>query len=176
MAEINMLAIAEKFALEGTITEIKALGDGFINDTFIVKTEGNTPNYILQRKNHQIFPDVPGMMDNIQRVTTHIKAKVAAEGGDPMREVLTIVKRNPESISAQEAGLAYNAHYFMLLEGIAYAVNGLYLTGRSKKRSVQIGNFQKCHKIPLFSKTPVASGQRRPASRPQVDSATERCN
>ena len=85
MAEINMLAIAEKFALEGTITEIKALGDGFINDTFIVKTEGNTPNYIVQRKNHQIFPDVPGMMDNIQRVTTHIKAKVAAAGGDPMR-------------------------------------------------------------------------------------------
>ena len=68
MTETNMLAIAEKFALEGTIAEIKALGDGFINDTFIVKTEGDTPNYILQRKNHQIFPDVPGMMDNIQRV------------------------------------------------------------------------------------------------------------
>ena len=91
MAETNMLAIAEKFALDGTIAEIKALGDGFINDTFIVKTEGNTPNYILQRKNHQIFPDVPAMMDNIQRVTSHIKAKVAAAGGDPMREVLTVV-------------------------------------------------------------------------------------
>ena len=49
MANINMQAIAEKFALEGTIAEIKALGDGFINDTFIVKTEGDTPNYILQR-------------------------------------------------------------------------------------------------------------------------------
>ena len=91
MAETNMLAIAEKFALEGTIVEIKALGDGFINDTFIVKTEGDSTNYILQRKNHHIFPDVPAMMDNIQRVTTHIKAKVSAAGGDPMREVLTVV-------------------------------------------------------------------------------------
>ena len=91
MTETKMLAIAEKFALEGTIVEIKALGDGFINDTFIVKTEGKAPNYILQRKNHQIFPDVPGMMDNIQKVTTHIKTKVKAVGGDPMREVLTVV-------------------------------------------------------------------------------------
>ena len=90
MAEINMQAIAEKFALEGTIAEIKALGDGFINDTFIVKTEGDTPNYILQRKNKAIFPDVPAMMDNIERVTAHIRAKVEAEGGDIKREVMTI--------------------------------------------------------------------------------------
>ena len=82
-----MLAIAEKFALEGTIAEIKALGDGFINDTFIVKTEGDTPNYILQRKNHIVFPDVPAMMDNIRRVTEHIKAKVE----NPLRDTLTVV-------------------------------------------------------------------------------------
>ncbi len=91
MADTKMQAIADKFALEGTITEIKALGAGFINDTFIVKTEGDTPNYILQRKNHNIFPNVPGMMDNIYRVTNHIKEKVKAAGGDPMREVLTVV-------------------------------------------------------------------------------------
>jgi thiamine kinase-like enzyme len=31
------------------------------------------------------------MMDNISRVTAHLKAKVKAEGGDPEREVLTVV-------------------------------------------------------------------------------------
>ena len=66
------LDIASKFEMDGTISEIKPLGPGFINDTFIVKTfEG--PKYILQRKNHVVFPDVPGMMNNILMVTEHIK-------------------------------------------------------------------------------------------------------
>ena len=85
----RMLNIASHFAIEGEIEIIKPLGEGFINDTFVVKTKGSTPNYILQRKNHAIFPDVPGMMDNIVKVTTHLKEKIAAAGGDPRREALT---------------------------------------------------------------------------------------
>ncbi len=83
--------IASQFLVEGVIEQIKPLGEGFINDTFTVITEGDADNYILQRKNHAIFPDVPGMMDNIVKVTAHLKAKVTARGGDPMREVLTVV-------------------------------------------------------------------------------------
>ena len=115
------LSIAKKFDISGNINEIKPLGPGFINDTFIVKTvEG--AKYILQRKNHIVFPDVPGMMNNILMVTEHIKAKVSAESGDPMREVLTIVRRKPESISAQEAGLAYNDLYYRDEEGNFWAM------------------------------------------------------
>ena len=83
----KLLTIAGQFDLEGTIAEIKPLGEGFINDTYVAKTEGDAPDYILQRKNHLIFPDVPGMMDNIKAVTEHIKKKVA----DPMRETLTVI-------------------------------------------------------------------------------------
>ena len=83
----KLLTIAGQFDLEGTIAEIKPLGEGFINDTYVVRTEGDAPDYILQRKNHLIFPDVPGMMDNIKAVTEHIKRKVA----DPMRETLTVI-------------------------------------------------------------------------------------
>ena len=59
----KLLKIAGEFVLEGTISEITPLGQGFINDTFIIHTEGEAPNYILQRKNKSIFPDVPAMMD-----------------------------------------------------------------------------------------------------------------
>lgn len=83
--------IASKFALEGTIATVDSLGEGFINDTFVVRTEGKSPNYILQRKNKLVFPDVPAMMENIRRVTEHIRKIVIAEGGDPKREVLTVV-------------------------------------------------------------------------------------
>ena len=87
MNQEKLFAIASQFAIEGEIASIKPLGEGFINDTFVVRTEGESPNYILQRKNHVVFPDVPGMMDNIKAVTEHIKTKVA----DPMRETLTVV-------------------------------------------------------------------------------------
>ena len=83
----QLLEIAGRFDLQGSIAEIKPLGEGFINDTYVVKTEGEAPDYILQRKNHLIFPDVPGMMDNIKAVTEHIKKKVK----DPLRETLTVI-------------------------------------------------------------------------------------
>ena len=70
--------IASQFALEGAITAIDSLGEGFINDTFIVRTAGDAPDYILQRKNKSIFPDVPAMMENIRKVTDHIRRRVAA--------------------------------------------------------------------------------------------------
>jgi hypothetical protein len=73
--EYNLNNIISNFCIEGEVESIKPLGEGFINDTFTVTTVGKSPNYILQRKNHKIFPDVPGMMDNIVNVTNHIKKK-----------------------------------------------------------------------------------------------------
>lgn len=78
------------FLIEGSIKEIRSLGEGLINDTFIIETQGKSPNYILQRKNKSIFKDVPSMMDNIYKVTTHLKRKTVEKGRDPMREALTI--------------------------------------------------------------------------------------
>lgn len=82
-------SIAKVFEFDAPIVTIDTLGAGFINDTYVVTTERS--RYILQRKNHVVFPDVPAMMDNIARVTAHLKAKVKAAGGDPEREVLTVI-------------------------------------------------------------------------------------
>lgn len=89
MNNTHLYNIAEAFAFDAPVVEITALGQGFINDTYIVRTEKS--RYILQRKNHNIFPDIPAMMSNIQRVTAHLKAKVKAAGGDSEREVLTVI-------------------------------------------------------------------------------------
>ncbi|WP_295938013.1 aminoglycoside phosphotransferase family protein [uncultured Alistipes sp.] len=89
--EKKLREIASAFALEGRVMAIDSLGEGFINDTFIVRTGAGTPDYILQRKNKRVFPDVPAMMDNIRRVTDHIRRGVIAAGGDPQREVMTVV-------------------------------------------------------------------------------------
>ncbi|MBR2436731.1 MAG: aminoglycoside phosphotransferase family protein [Alistipes sp.] len=89
MRDRYLYDIAENFEFDASATDIKPLGEGFINDTYIVTTAKS--RYILQRKNHIVFPDVEAMMDNIWRVTAHLKAKVKASGGDPLREVLTVI-------------------------------------------------------------------------------------
>ena len=47
----KFLNIASKFEIEGTIQEIKPLGPGFINDTFIVKTAEGKKYILLHHRN-----------------------------------------------------------------------------------------------------------------------------
>ena len=74
--KIDLYFIAEQFGTYGTVDEIIPFGSGHIHDTYLMKTvEENTPNYILQRINHQIFRDIDGLMSNISAVTSHIRNK-----------------------------------------------------------------------------------------------------
>lgn len=83
--------IANRFQIRGEIDHVAPLGEGFINETYIAKTKSDkTPDYLLQRKNKYIFKDVPGMMENILKVTSHLKKKITEAGGDPERETLTL--------------------------------------------------------------------------------------
>jgi Ser/Thr protein kinase RdoA (MazF antagonist) len=90
----DLKKIAGQFRIEGKVKEVVPLGEGFINDTFIIHTEGNSPKYILQRKNKRVFSPIPAMMENIQKVCDHIKSKVEKAGGDPMREAMTVIPAN----------------------------------------------------------------------------------
>lgn len=75
------LVSASNFEIEGVIESIDKFGSGHINDTFRVKTTGETSkSYLLQRVNHQIFSDVAGLMNNIYVVLNHLKAKLAPLG------------------------------------------------------------------------------------------------
>jgi hypothetical protein len=64
-------------------------GSGHINDTYRILTSNNT-HYILQRINHEIFTRPVEVMENIHRVTTHLRRKILDRGGDPRRETLTL--------------------------------------------------------------------------------------
>ena len=95
----KLLSIVDQFAISGVVAEIKPLGEGLINDTLLVKTaQTEAPNYVLQRVNTNVFPDVEMLMNNIRAVTGHIRQKLAARGEtDIDRKVLTFVplKDNP---------------------------------------------------------------------------------
>lgn len=89
----KLFEIAKQFRLNGKILEINPYGSGHINDTFrlILEKDGVKKAYILQRMNGEIFKNRDELMENIMRVTSFLKKKIVAQGGDPDRETLQII-------------------------------------------------------------------------------------
>ncbi len=92
MKKFNEIAAA--FPCPGIYLGDEPYGSGHINDTFKVHydVEGQTVHYIHQQVNQNIFKDVPGLMENIGRVTRHQRKKFKAAGVEEIdRRVLTFV-------------------------------------------------------------------------------------
>lgn len=83
------------FATEGRVTDHKLYGNGHINDTFLITCqipEGRTKRYVLQRMNHSIFKNPGQLMENLVNVTEYLRKVIQAQGGNPDRETLNVVK------------------------------------------------------------------------------------
>lgn len=92
MDEKELKAIVAQFEVEAPVIAVAPLGNGLINDTYKVTTEGDAPDYVLQRINNAIFQDVELLQHNIEAVTAHIRRKLEAEGADDIdRRVLRFV-------------------------------------------------------------------------------------
>ena len=65
--------VAEKFCLQGDVTDICPYGEGHINLTLLVTT--TEKRYILQKMNTRVFSDPDSLMANICGVTEHLKAR-----------------------------------------------------------------------------------------------------
>jgi aminoglycoside phosphotransferase len=72
--------LLDLFRLPGKFISGEPYGSGHINDTFAltVQPAGAPVRYLLQRINDRIFKNVPALMENIQRVTAHSQARLAA--------------------------------------------------------------------------------------------------
>ncbi len=116
----KLITVAQKFQIEGEVKKVSNLGEGFINDTYIIETGDDSPNYILQRKNKRIFSPIPAMMDNIQKVCLHIKMKVEKAGGNPMREAMTIIPATDGNLYFVDEEEEYWAVCLFIDDTIAY--------------------------------------------------------
>ncbi len=80
-----MLEPLKAYDLEGLPVSCTQYGSGHINETWLVVT-GRPHLYILQKINSYVFPDTEGLMQNVIRVTQHLRKKV----NDP-RQALQLV-------------------------------------------------------------------------------------
>ena len=120
----ELLSIVEHFHPQGTVSEIRPLGSGLINDTYkVVTAEAGAPDYVLQRINHAIFQDVDGLQRNIEVVTSHIRRKLEPVPSRP-RYILTD--------TLEPAGIPYEEVRSM--EEAMPKLDVLYMTRVQKER------------------------------------------
>ncbi len=132
--------ILSNFALDGNPVSINSLGCGHINLTFLVECD-NGKKYNLQRINNHVFKNVDALMNNIDLVTSFLKEKIVANGGDPARETLTVVKTKDGKNYYKENDDAYWRVYFFVDDVITLQIienpKQFYYAGKA------FGNFQK---------------------------------
>ncbi|MGN1246443.1 MAG: phosphotransferase enzyme family protein [Muribaculaceae bacterium] len=133
--------IVSKFCIDGAIVAIEPLGNGLINDTFKVVTAlQSTPDYVLQRVNTAIFPDVDMLQANIEAVTSHIRGKLIAAGeADIDRKVLRFVRTSDgKAFFTDDDGSCWRLSVFIPRSTTVQTVNELY----SQFAGEAFGNFQ----------------------------------
>ena len=141
MNAIDTASILAQFEIMGTVNEVKPLGNGLINDTYHVVTEGAAPDYVLQRINNAIFQDVDLLQHNIEVVTAHIRRKLEASNRDDIdRHVLQFVKaRDGRTYYRDQAD-----RYWRVMVYIADTVTQEAVTPESARDCGKaFGNFEK---------------------------------
>lgn len=85
--------IAEKFEIRGNVTNIVQIKKGYINQTYKIETlseRGHVHQYILQRINTNVFPDVDALMYNFELTTGHLHEKLHLPGKHKRGSIQTI--------------------------------------------------------------------------------------
>jgi Ser/Thr protein kinase RdoA (MazF antagonist) len=76
-------SIAEQFAPFQRVLEIHEFGNGNINDTYLVSTDGDSiedKHFVLQRINTQVFRQPRLIMQNMREFTEHVRRRAREEG------------------------------------------------------------------------------------------------
>lgn len=82
------------FQIPGKFDSAAPYGSGHINDTYaaVFQHNGACVRYIVQRINHNIFKDVPALMQNVDRVCSYMRKKLEQTGASDIdRRTLTLI-------------------------------------------------------------------------------------
>lgn len=114
----NLIQVCQNFTVAGPCAGGEPHGNGHINDTFAVICNDNERpvRYILQRINHRVFQDIPALMDNIRRVTSHTVGRMATKVGypyDPRQTLELIPTRGGEAYHVDDEGCYWRCYVFI---------------------------------------------------------------
>jgi len=121
MVDSFFIRIVKQFQITGKYLSAQPYGSGHLHDTYLVKIKDQKKNiptpYIFQRINHKVFRDPPALMENILRVTRHIRQKLVAgstPGNEICRRVLTVIHTHDgNSYYRDPQGIYWRAFIFI---------------------------------------------------------------
>jgi len=136
--------ILQQFQFEGNFSDIAPYGTGHIHETYAARfrqRDSGIHRYILQKINRFVFKEPEKVMQNIERVTVHMRKWIMAEGGDLLRNTINLIPTvDGKSFYCTENGEYWRA--FVFIEGaqtyqIAKSLDHHYHAARA------FGKFQK---------------------------------
>jgi hypothetical protein len=145
--EYDVSGVVRRFQIEGEFAGAANHGSGHINDSYRVTFHqaGNATRYLLQRINHNIFKNPPALMENIQRVTSHLAAKVS-DDRHRNRRVLSLIPAQDGKAWYVDADGSYwrtyefieNAHTFDTVQSADQAFQAAKAFGEFQKLLVDL--------------------------------------
>ncbi len=95
----TVLAVCKQFTTDPVIA-ISKLGNGLINDTFLITTQHTA--FVLQSINRQVFPDPDRIMENLNLLSRHISRKQDQGSGLIIPKVLKTLTQQSYFIDAEQ--------------------------------------------------------------------------
>jgi Ser/Thr protein kinase RdoA (MazF antagonist) len=138
----DIAAIASRLEIPGEFIAAAPYGNGHINDTWcVVFRQAAVPvRSILQRINCNVFTNPVALMENIERVTSHLATQVAHEP-DRGRRVLTLIPaRDGRAWHVDEEGSYWRAWRFV---ECARTYDSAESTEQAYQAAKAFGQFQK---------------------------------
>ncbi len=118
--EHHLQEISRQFQIYGEILHAEACKIGHINETYTATYDqgGTRVRYIHQKVNQHVFKNADAVMENLVRVTSHLRQKLAAEQTrDPTRRAITLVPaRTGQPFHRNGSGEVWRT--FVFIEGV----------------------------------------------------------
>lgn len=131
------------FDFKGELLEIEQFGSGHINTTYLAKykEDNKISSYVIQKVNTNVFKNIDDLMGNVFAVTSFLRDKIKANGGDPDRETLNFMKTiNGDLYCKAEDGNCYRAYKFVDNSKCCDSVSSAEIF---EKSGLAFGRFQK---------------------------------
>jgi hypothetical protein len=143
ITDASLRRVAQSFRLLGDYSGAVPYGNGHINDTFVATIDqgGARIRYILQRINDTVFHAPLALMENIERVTAHLRVCTARLGlPQASRRVLTLVPSHAgQAYHVDDEGHIWRCYVF--IEG-ARSWDVLETPGQAYQGARAFGLFQ----------------------------------
>ena len=136
-----LIEICKKFQIDIDLSDVRSYGSGHINDTYAVYDLKENPQYILQRINHLILTNPAELMNNIVRVTDHIRQKLReSNANDIDRKVMTVINTVDNTSYYMDNEGNYWRMYFFIKNARTY--DSLESLKQSYEAAKAFGQFQ----------------------------------